>query len=223
MITFSQALTISRLCSSQNGFNAHICNLRECFFARDYSQKVAKKQINRVVFGKQATRKDTSEQSVLFVATYHPKLKDLGKLTKNLQLFLYSDTEVKRVFLPALTALIVSYQSARKIKDYTVRSKLYPIERKVGSFTCGNSRCQVCTSIQVTDTFSSYVTKSAYKINHNFNCNNKCLICFLNCKTCAKQYTGKTVDKFRNRWNNYKKYAIKAASGNMESCKQQFL
>ena len=77
--------------------------------------------------------------------------------------------------------------------------------------------------IQVTDTFSSYVTKSACKINHNFNCTSKCLIYCLNCKRCAKQYTGKTVDKFRNRWNNYKKYAIKAASGNIESCKQQFL
>ena len=84
LITFSQALSISRLYSSQNGFNAHICNLRECFFARDYSQKVAKKQIKKLVFGKQANRKDTSEQSVPFVATYHPKLKDLGKLTKNL-------------------------------------------------------------------------------------------------------------------------------------------
>ena len=37
------------------------------------------------------------------------------------------------------------------------------------------------------------------------------------------QYTGKTVDKFRSRPNNYKTDARKAASGNIESCKQQFL
>ena len=36
------------------------------------------------VFGKQPFRKDTSEQGVPFVATYHPKLTDLGKLIKNL-------------------------------------------------------------------------------------------------------------------------------------------
>ena len=41
-------------------------------------------------------------------------------------------------------------------------------------------------------------------------------------KTCCK-YTGKTFDKFRSRWNNYKTDARKAASGNRESCKQQFL
>ena len=76
--------------------------------------------------------------------------------------------------------------------------------------------------MQVTDTSSSFVTKSACKINHNFNCNSKCLIYLLSCKTCGKQYTGKTVDKFRSRWNNYKTDARKAASGNIESCKQQF-
>ena len=80
---------------------------------------------------------------MLFVATYHPKPKDLGKLMENLQLLFYSDSEVKRVFSPAPK---VTYRSARKIKDCIVRSKLYPIHRKVGSFKCGNSRRQVCTS-----------------------------------------------------------------------------
>ena len=104
-----------------------------------------------------------------------------------------------------------------------VRSRLYPIEMKVGSYSCGNWMCQVCKSIKVTDTFSSFVTKSAYKINRNFNCNSKCLIYFLSCKTCGKQYTGKTGDKFRIRWNNYKTDAWKAASDNIKNCKQQFL
>ena len=164
-IPYSRALRISRLCSSQKDFNAHISNLKDWFLARDYPQKVVSEQIEKVIFGKQPFRKDTSEQGVPFIVTYHPKLKDLGKLIKNVQLFLYSDNEVQRVFSPAP---VVSYRSARKIKDCIVRSKLYSIERKVGSSRCGNPRCQACTSIQV--------TKSAYKINHNFNCNSKCLI-----------------------------------------------
>ena len=134
-IPFSQALTISRLCSSQNDFNAHISNLKDWFLARNYPQRVDKDQFEKVVFGKHPTRKNTSEQGVPFVATYHPKLKDLGKLIKNVKLFLYRDSEVKRVFSPAL---IVSYRSARKIKDYIIRSKLYPIEKKVESFRYGN-------------------------------------------------------------------------------------
>ena len=56
----------------------------------------------------------------------------------------------------------------------------------------------------ISDTFTSFVTKSAYKTNHNIICNSKCLIYLLSCKTCGKQYTGKTVDKFKSRWNHYK-------------------
>ena len=206
-IPYNQASRISRLCSSQNDFNAHIFNLKDSFLVRDYPQKVVSEQIDKVVFGKQPICKDTSQQGVPFVTAHHPKRKDFGKLKKNLQLFLYSDSEVKRVFSPAPI----------------VRSKLYPIERKVGSYRCGNSSCQVCTSIQLTATFSSFVTKSAYKIKHNFNCNSRCLIYLLSCKTCGKQYTGKTVDKIRSIWNNYKTDTRNAASRNIESCKQQFL
>ena len=91
-------MRISRLCSSQKDFSAHISNLKDWFLARDYPQKIVAEQIEKVVFGKQAFCKDTSEQGVPFVATYHPKLKDLGKLIKNLQLFLYSDNRLKEFF-----------------------------------------------------------------------------------------------------------------------------
>ena len=77
--------------------------------------------------------------------------------------------------------------------------------------------------MQVTDTFSSFVIKSAYKINRNFNCNRKCLIYLLSSITCGKQITGRIVDKFGSEWNNFKTDSRKAASGNIESCKQQFL
>ena len=104
-----------------------------------------------------------------FVATYHPKLKDFVQLIKNVQLFLYCDSEVRSVFSPAP---IVSYQSARQIQDYIVRSKLYPVEKKLVSYRFG----QVRTRYQIRD----------HKINHKFNCSSKCLIYLLSCKTCGK-------------------------------------
>ena len=75
----------------------------------------------------------------------------------------------------------------------------------------------------VTNTFPCFVTKAAYKINHNFNCNSKYLINLLSCKTCGKQYIGKAVKKFGSRCDNYKTDARKEASGKIESCKQHFL
>ena len=68
---------------------------------------------------------------------------------------------------------MVSYRTARKIKDYIVRPKLCPLERNVGCGTCGNGRSQACKSIKVTDTFDSFTTKKRYKINHKFGCNDK--------------------------------------------------
>ena len=148
-----------------------------------------------------------------FVATDHPKLKDLGKLVKNLQLCFNSVSKVRGVIS---SAPIVFCRSARKINDYIVRSNVYPIERKVGSCRCRNPRCQVCTSIQVTGNFSSIVTKSRYKIYYIFNCKRKCFINLPSCITCGKQYTGITVGKYRKRKSNYKTDARKSSNRNIK-------
>ena len=46
--------------------------------------------------------------------------------------------------------------------------------------------------------------KKSYKINHSFDCNEKCLIYLLTFNCCQKQYVGQTVDIIRNTWNNFK-------------------
>ena len=43
----------------------------------------------------------------------------------------------------------------------------------------------------------------------------------MTCKVCKKQYTGKTVDRFRLRWNNYKESDRKFLRG--EEIKQNSL
>ena len=86
---------------------------------------------------------------------------------------LYQDETVKRAFTLFPT---VSYRNARKLSGYSLRAKLYPLERKRGSYKCGSSRCQVCKNVEETETFSSTVTGETYKINHHLCCNGKCLI-----------------------------------------------
>ena len=219
-IPYSQALKLSGICSSEKDFKGHVDRMKVWFLARDYPENVVNEQINKVVFGKNQPSRKNSENAVPFVVTYHPKVKKLGKLIKDLLAFLYSDEEVQKVFSPPP---MVSYRSARKIKDYLVGTKLYPLERNVGCEGCGNGRCQVCKNTKVTDTFGSFTTKKSYKINHRFDCYDKCLIYLFSCRTCGKQYTGKTTDRFRYRWNNYKMEAKKAENGHMENVKQEFL
>ena len=110
-------------------------------------------------------------------------------------------------------APFVSFRSTRNLKSYLVRSKVDPLERKVGSEKCKSKRCLVCLNVSETDVFQSFQTKEQYKINHQLNCNDKCLIYLLSCKVCDLQYVDSTTDKFKLRWNNYKENNRKANRG----------
>ena len=70
------------------------------FLLRSHPQKVVSEQIAKVFFSKEPFFKGTSEHVISFIATY-PKLKDSGQLIKSLQLLLYCNCEVGRLFSPA--------------------------------------------------------------------------------------------------------------------------
>ena len=92
---------------------------------------------------------------------------------------MYADPETKRVFT---LAPFGSIQSAINLKRFLVRSKFYLLERKVGSAKCNGKRCQVCLSINETDTLESFQTKQQYKINHHLHCNDKVFNLLLSCE-----------------------------------------
>ena len=53
--------------------------------------------------------------------------------------------------------------------------------------------------MQETDNFQSFVAEKVYKINHHFDCDDKCVIYLVSCKVCGLQYVGSTIDRFRLR------------------------
>ena len=81
---------------------------------------------------------------------------------KNLEHLLYQNESVKPVFTPLP---LVSYRSGRKLSSYLVRIKFYHLERRRGSYNCGNSTYQVCKNIDEIDTFTSTVTGESFKPN----------------------------------------------------------
>ena len=125
-----------------------VSHMKEWFLAKGYPEIVVNNQIDKVVFGRDKSVKKNLESDIPFVTNYHHKVKELGKMIWNLLPFLYSDGEVQKVFSPSP---IVTYRSAKKIKYYIARSKLYPVERNVKCRGCGSSRCQVCKSISITE------------------------------------------------------------------------
>ena len=72
-----------------------------------------------------------------------------------------------------------------------------------------------------TNTFTSTVTGESFKINHQLNCDDTCIIYLLTCKQCQKKYTWETRDDFSYRWNNYKPNYRKF--DRKESCMQEHL
>ena len=114
------------------------------------------------------------------------------------------------VFTPAP---FVSFRSARNLKSFLVRSKISPLDRKVGSEKCNGKRYLVYLNVAETDAFESFQTKKQCKINHNLNWNDKCLIYLLSCKICSLQYVGSTTDPFHYHWNKYKDNNRKAERG----------
>ena len=118
---------------------------------------------------------------------------------------------MKRLFAPAP---FVSFRTVRTLRTHLVRTKVYPVERRlVGSKKCLGNCCQVSKNFVETDTFQSFVDKKVYKVNHRFTCRAKYLVYLLSCKVCGPQYIGQTVDDFRYRWNNYKDSNRKSLGG----------
>ena len=143
--------------------------------------------------------------------TYHLLLKSLSSILNNNIYLLHMDKEVKRKFSPQTWCV-------RKLSSYLVRANMYPIERKVGLCKCNGKHCEVCKNVLETDTFICSNDQTTYKINHKFDCIEKCLVYLIMCNKCLKQYVVQTVNMFRSQWNNYKDNSRKFDRG--EDCMQ---
>ena len=217
-IIYSQALRLAKICTFENDFLRHRDEMKSWFQRRSYPEDVINTEMKKVIFNGNSGKSSNKSKGVPFVLTYHPLLKKVNYIPRKHSHLLYMNDEVKKVFQPGTMVL---FGSPRNLSSYLVRAKMYPVERKTGSYKCKGNRCQVCLNVSETETFTSTVTHMSYKINHSFDCNDKCLIYLLTCKTCLKQYVGSTTDCSRYRWNNYKCNDRKNARG--KACLQEHL
>ena len=212
-VVFRQALRISRLCSSENDFENHKKQMKSWVRKKEYPEDLISSEISKVKFSNLRLKSDDENHNmkgIPLVVTYDTLLKSLSAIIdKNLSI-LYMYKEVKKVFTPRP---MVSFCSARKLNSYLVRAKLYPLERTVGSYKCKSKRCQVYSNITEADSLTFSNDQTNFKINHRFDCNERCLIHLITYNRCLKQYVGQTVDNFRHRWNNYKDNAKKFERG----------
>ena len=132
--------------------------------------------MKKVIFNGNSGKSSNKSKGVQFMLTYHPLLKKGNNIIRKHIHLLYMNEEVKKVFEPGPMVL---FRSPRSLSSYSVRAKIYLMERKTGSCKCKGNRCQVCLNVSETETFTSTVTHPSYKINHSFDCNDKCWIYLL--------------------------------------------
>ena len=119
-IVYSQALRLKRNCTFEKAFHGDLVNMKE----------MAKEQMKCAFFGKTDKTRKGSTKGVPFVVTFNRKLTLLAKKNIELSKYLGIGLEVKNAFT---TTPMVSFRSARKIRDYLLSAIRYPLERNVGS------------------------------------------------------------------------------------------
>ena len=99
----------------------------------------------------------------------------------------------------------VAFRNPKTLRDKLVRSKIRENdEEERGNFPCGHSNCEICKILEPGKEFKSTVTGEVFKMNFHFDCNSICVVYLLTCRICKKQYTGSTITRFRERFNQYK-------------------
>ena len=107
--------------------------MKSWFLKREYPEKLIENEMRKVRFCKEGIKKAKGVKGIPFVVTYHPQLKNLGRIINQNIYLLNMNEETKKVFSPRP---MVSFRSPRKISSYHVRGNLYPLDRVVGSTKC---------------------------------------------------------------------------------------
>ena len=115
--------------------------MRSLFLKRRYPEEIIDKEISKVKFhfSRKIKPKCKGEKGVPLIVTYHPSLNCLSKNIKKKLYLLYMNNQVQRVFSPKP---MIPFKITRKLSNYLVKAKIYPIEKSIGSFECGKKRCE---------------------------------------------------------------------------------
>ena len=147
--------------------------MKSWFLKCSYPEHLIDTEMKKVKFKLREKTEKSKLKGVPFIVTYHLSLNCLHKIIRDNTYLLYMNEEVKNFFLPGP---MVSFRAACKLSSYLVRAKLYPLHHKIGSKKCAKNHCEVCDYMTDTDTFTSTVTGESFKINHQLNCDDRCII-----------------------------------------------
>ena len=111
---------------------------------------------------------------------------------------------------------IIGFQRGKSLKDLLVWAKV-PVEKETDGKSCGwqGKRCEVCTSLEEKNTFTSKEGSDTYKIREGLNLDSSSenVTYLMTFKKCKKQYVDSCITRFRTRFNNYRGWHSKFFRG----------
>ena len=142
--------------------------------------------------------KSKSDRTPL-VLTYHPHLRPINKIVKNLQTLLNKDSHLNQIFS---TPPLISYRQPPNLKlPLTSASSPNFI---TGTFPCKSSKFHLCPNININPTITG-PNGVPIKISGNFICNSSNIIYAISCNLCPKaMYIGETSNSIRQRMNGHR-------------------
>ena len=213
-LPYSQALRLRRICSDNNELNKHSDKLKQQFIARGYSQTLVDNQIKKAI---DIPRKDTlkltnKERSnrIPLVTTFNNTLPPMAQIIQKRWDILKLKPNLKEIFQePGM----IAYRRPRNLKEMVgsnniLNNKVTRTKPTIKTVKfcqpCNIKKSLCCNHLKSTNSFTSCVTKTTYKIYHESNCKSRNVIYLLECTRCCKQYVGKSEWPFNFRLNNYR-------------------
>ena len=216
-IPYGQFQRLKRICDQESDFETKAEDMKLRFKNRGYKSQVINEAYNKTKSLKrqdllQHKQKTPGEQQVYLVTQYNTRANELKKIINNNWEMIECDPALKEIFP---TAPVVSFKRAPTIGDKLVHSYLpgdkkntWLERRPQGFFKCG--RCNHCTTMQQTNTFTDVHAQKTHYIKGYINCNTTYVVYYLYCP-CGHFYIGRTKRKLQQRVAEHK-YAIRTGN-----------
>lgn len=228
-IVYGQAITVRTICSKDDFVSKHLAILKRKFIERGYPVDMVQSELDR---GSRLTRADLLKPKPVyphracptvqskrkfvptFIITYNPHNPELRKWLHEVHFILLADQKLAKIYPHPPS---VTFRQPKNLKQILCCNTLKNLPFRDGSdlgdippgcykYSHGGRgrKCLLCPRLREGSSFSSTFTGLSYKMKHNLTCKSTYVIYLITCRSCRKQYTGKTTQYMHLRHGGHR-------------------
>jgi len=204
-IPYSLALRMRRICTQTPTFEHRAAELSKQLVTRGYDQNAVSASVQKARQQErqellQYKEKQTNNDRVPYVLTYHPELPDVRNVVDKHWPTIESSRKLSKVFKDKP---VIAYRRPKSLRDILVKAKIKTGKgsaQKGSSSPCNAPRCKTCPMMKPTSRFSSTLGAIS-SVKGKQTCKSKHAIYLMTCTVCNKKYVGETTQPINMRMN----------------------